>query len=70
MIRQQALEPDSDQEERERLRETLAALQHAQRSGDPTGMIARAIGLIGEQLSTVEVRPHRGLVDYDQRLHG
>jgi hypothetical protein len=70
MIVQKVLEPDSDQAERECLQETIAALEQAQAAGDPTGKIAKTLATLRERLATVEFRPHRGLVDYDQRIHG
>jgi hypothetical protein len=70
MILPKVLEPDSDQAERECLHETLAVLEEARANGDPRGMIANAISMMRYRLATVDQRPHRGLVDYDQRVHG
>ena len=70
MMYPKVLEPPTEQAEIECLDETIGFLDKAKASGDPTGNIELALVKLRAARKSVAARPHRGLVDYDQRVHG
>jgi hypothetical protein len=70
MITPKVLEPPTEADEVASLDETIGWLERAILSGDPTGNIARTLSKLRDARATASSRPHRGLVDYDQRVHG
>ena len=70
MITPKVLEPESESAEAGSLREIMAILEVAARESKNNTRIVSALVKVGQLLNTVESRSHRGLVDYDQRVHG
>jgi len=66
MITPKVLEPETVNAEREALEEIATIIRQAH----PSLYVEAALKRISEMLATLDSRPHRGLVDYDQRIHG